>query len=45
LYKTSYQNLTIPLSGKEHVQAHRDIKECGRVGSIAGIDKKRRIGR
>ena len=45
LYEATYNNFTIPLSGEEHVQAHRDIKEVGRVGSVARIDKKRLKGK
>jgi hypothetical protein len=41
LYEAAYKDLTIPLSGEEHVQAHRDIKEVGRIGSVARIDKGR----
>lgn len=44
LYEATYKNLTIPLSGEEHVQAHRDIKEVGRIGSVARIDKRRMKG-
>jgi hypothetical protein len=44
LYEATYKNFTIPLSGEEHVQTHRDIKEVGRAGSVARIDKARLQG-
>ena len=31
----------IPLSGEEHVQMHRDIKEVGPIGSLARYDRRR----
>ncbi|GEM_PF-3284910 len=45
LYAATYKNLTIPLSGEEHVEAHSDIKEVGRIGSIARIDKRKSQGK
>ena len=41
LYDATYKNLTIDMSGEEHVQAHRDEREVGPIGSIARYDKRR----
>lgn len=37
----SYDKFTIPLSGKEHVEIHRDIKEYSVIGSLARLDLRR----
>ncbi|MBM3301083.1 MAG: hypothetical protein FJY85_14150 [Deltaproteobacteria bacterium] len=41
IHEVLYDDLTVPLSGEEHVQMHRDIKEVGVPGSLARYDVRR----
>jgi hypothetical protein len=41
----AYDNCTTPMPGEEHVQAHRDKREVGVIGSIARYDLRRWLGR
>ena len=34
-----YGDVTTPMKGREHVQAHRDAKEVGRIGAVARFSR------
>lgn len=40
-----WDNTTTPLSHKEHVERHRDVKKYSVIGSITRLDLKRRSKR
>ena len=38
LMEIAYGNFTTPMSGSQHVTAHRDIRLFGRIGAVARYD-------
>jgi len=41
LWKEMFDDCTTPMSGKEHVQAHRDTKHYGIVGAMSLLEIRR----
>lgn len=41
LWETVYSDFTTPMSGEEHVQAHRDTRKYGIMGTISRFQARR----